>query len=108
MGDLEPKTRTRTISEVQRELSALVQAVHRGETRVIVEREGVAVAALVPIADLTRLQQFDRDWDRHTRALERFSEAFADVPTEEAEAEVARIIADLRRDDMAAIDRQSA
>lgn len=108
MDDLEPPTQTRTMSEVQRELSTLVQAVHRGKTRVIVERDGVAVAALVPIADLTRLQHLDREWDEHTKAIGRISEAFADVPTEVVEAEIDRIIADIRREDAVAIERQSA
>ena len=108
MGNHEVNTRIWAISEAPRELSDLIEKVRRGEPRVIVEQDGVAVAAIVPIADLNRLQQFDREWKQHTRAMERFSAAFSDVPTEEAEAEVARIIADLRREDATAIDRRSA
>lgn len=46
--------------------------------------------------DLTRRNNGDHDWEEGTQAIERFSQAFADVPTEEAEAEVARIIAEVR------------
>lgn len=108
MDNHEPTTRTMTMAAVEHGLPGLVEAIHRDGTRVILEQDGIPVAALVSIADAARLQQLDRQWDTHTRALERFSAAFADVPTEEAEAEVARIIADIRREDATAVERRSA
>jgi hypothetical protein len=72
------------------------------------EKAGIPVPALVSAEDLARLQQFDREWEARTRAIERFSLAFADVPPEEAEAEVARIIAERRQRRSAEVERQSA
>jgi len=79
--------------------SRLVSADYRKETRVLVEKSGIPVAALVSVDDLNRLNDLDRDWDEGTRALERFSEAFVGIPVEEAEAEIARIIAENRQRD---------
>ena len=108
MREQEPMTQIMKISDVKNTLSSLVNKVYRKETRVLVEKAGIPVAALVSADDLNRLQQLDRAWDERTKAIERFSQAFADVPTEEAEAEVARIIADRRRRRAAEAERQPA
>ena len=108
MRDQEPVTQTMKISDVKNTLSSLVNMVYRKETRVLVEKAGIPVAALVSADDLNRLQQLDRAWDERTRAIERFSQAFADVPTEQAEAEVARIIAERRQRRAAEAERQPA
>ena len=106
MRKQEPMTQIMKISDVKNTLSSLVNKVYRKETRVLVEKAGIPVAALVSADDLNRLQQLDRAWDERTRAIERFSQAFADVPTEEAEAEVARIIAERRQWRAAEAERQ--
>jgi prevent-host-death family protein len=108
MHKQEPMTQTMKISAVKNTLSSLVNKVYRKETRVLVEKAGIPVAALVSADDLNRLQQLDRAWDERTKAIERFSQAFADVPAEEAEAEVARIIAERRQRRAAEAERQPA
>jgi prevent-host-death family protein len=69
MREQELMTQTMKISEVKNTLSSLVNKVYRKETRVLVEKSGIPVAALVSADDLTRLQQLDRAWDAGTRAL---------------------------------------
>jgi prevent-host-death family protein len=103
-----PLTRTMKISDVKSQFSSLVNEVYRKKTRILVEKSGIPVAAIVAADDLARLEQFDREWEEGTRALERFGEAFADVPPEEVEAEIARIIADIRRQDEVEAERQPA
>jgi len=92
MDKREITTRTMSIAEVVHTLPHLVHQVSRHETRVLVEHAGQPVAALVSADDLRRLNDLERAWDERTTAIERFSQAFADVPTEEAEAVVAHII----------------
>lgn len=99
--------RTMTISEVKKVLSELVDEVGLGNTRVLVEQAGRPVAALVSVDELARLERFDREWDEGTKAIERFSQAFADVPVEEAEAEIARIITEIRQQDDAEPKRRA-
>lgn len=108
MGKQDSTTQTMTVSEVITTLSDLVSQGSRNEIRVLVENAGEPVAALVSADDLRRLNELDRAWDERTQAIERFSRAFADVPTEEAEAEVARIIAEGRRRRAAEAERQPA
>ena len=110
MTEKEPATRTMKISDVKARLSSLVNEVYRKETRVLVEKAGIPVAALVSIEDLERLTRLGGEWAAGTRALQEFSAAFQDVPTAELEARVARIIAEGRardgaeRDDVAKQD----
>ena len=106
MGTAQPLTQTMKISVVKNTLSSLVNAVYRKETRVLVEKAGIPVAALVSVDDLARLDQLDKEWDEGTRALERFSEAFADIPVDELEARIDQIIAEGRTKDKA--ERRSA
>jgi prevent-host-death family protein len=108
MREPEPLTQTMKISDVKNTLSSLVNKVYRKETRILVEKSGIPVAALVSADDLRLLNQLDLAWDERTKAIERFSQAFADVPTEEAEAEVARIIAERRQRRAAEAERQPA
>jgi prevent-host-death family protein len=104
----ESMTQTMKISDVKNQLSSLVNEVYRKEKRILIEKAGIPVAALVSADDLAQLTQLDRAWDENTRAMERFSAAFADVSPEEAEAEIARIIADIRSQDEAQVERQPA
>lgn len=106
MREQEPVTQIMKISDVKNTLSSLVNKVYRKETRILVEKAGIPVAALVSTDDLRRLNQLDREWDQTTRALERFSAAFADVPVEELEAKIDQIIAEGRASDGA--ERRSA
>jgi prevent-host-death family protein len=108
MAIQQPTTETMKISDVKQQLNSLVNRVYRKETRVLVEKSGIPVAGLVSVEDLIRLQEFDRAWEEGTRAIERFSQAFADVTTEEAEAEVDRIIADIRNRRALEKERKSA
>jgi prevent-host-death family protein len=108
MREHQPVTQIMEIPDVKTKFSDLVAAVSRDETRVLIEKDGVLVAALVSATDLSRLRQLDRAWDERTKANESFSQAFAEVPTEEAEAQVARIIAEHRQRRQADAERQPA
>jgi prevent-host-death family protein len=106
MGVQGPMTQTMKISDVKNHLSALVNRIYRKETRILVEKSGIPVAALVSVDDLARLNQLDRDWDERWQAMERMSLAFADVPVDELEARINEIIAADRAQEDA--ERQSA
>ena len=108
MREQEPMTQTMKISDVKNGLSQVVNRVYRKETRVVVEKAGIPVAALVSTDDLRRLQQLDREWNDRTDAIARFSQAFADVPAAEAEAAVDSIIAERRQRRAAETERQPA
>ncbi len=96
MREQAPMTQTMKISDVKNTLSSLVNKVYRKETRVLVEKSGIPVAALVSADDLRRLDRLDRERAERFKILEEFGEAFKDVPADELEREVARALAEVR------------
>jgi prevent-host-death family protein len=89
MIEQEPATRTMKISDVKARLSSLVNEVYRQETRVLVEKAGIPVAALVSVRDLQRLAQLDEERAERHRILESMREPFRGAPAEEIERETA-------------------
>lgn len=63
MREHDPVTQTMNISEVKHQLSRVVNRVYRKETRVLVEKSGIPVAAVVSPEDLARLPHLDQTWD---------------------------------------------
>ena len=94
MTEQEAATRTRKISDVKARLSSLVNEVYRQQTRVLVEKAGIPVAALVSVQDLQRLAQAERE--ERFAVIDRMREAFKDVPPEEIERNVIAIIREMR------------
>src|SRR5215216_4791596 len=93
MREQEPMTQTMKISEVKNTLSSLVNQVYRKETRVLVEKSGIPVAAIISADDLRRFAQLEQEREERFAVIDRMREAFQDVPAEEIEAETDRIIA---------------
>ena len=97
MADVAPSTETVEASEAQEEWTDLLARVSRRETRVLVERSGVPVAAIVSADDLRRLLQLDAEQSAELdRALDRMRAAFADVPEDQLERDVAEVIERVR------------
>ena len=92
----QPMTETMKISDVKQQLNSLVNRVYRQETRVMVEKSGIPVAAIVSARDLQRLEQLDRKWAEGERVLREFAAGFADQTPEDIERETAKTIAEVR------------
>jgi|KBSMisStandDraft_5_1062788.scaffolds.fasta_scaffold775590_2 prevent-host-death family protein len=90
------KTRAIKLTEARSTFSALVNDVYRTHDRVIVEKSGIPVAAIVSVTDLERLDQLDRQRAADIELLKRFASHFENVSPEELEAEVAKAIAEVR------------
>lgn len=103
MPEHEPVTQTMKISDVKSLLSSLVNEVNRKETRILVEKSGIPVAAIVSADDLRRLHQFDQQREAFFLRIDRMREAFKDVPPEEIEREADRAVAELRGKTPAAV-----
>jgi prevent-host-death family protein len=87
---------TMKISDVKARLSNLVNEVYREKTRVLIEKAGIPVAALVSIEDLERLAQLDKERAERRRVLESMREPFRGVPAEEIERETEKAVAEVR------------
>lgn len=63
-------------SEVRSQISEVISRVAYGGERVVISRNGKAQVAVIPIADLDRLQQLDEQRDARRR---RAAQAVADI-----------------------------
>ncbi|MBM2812423.1 MAG: Antitoxin [Chloroflexi bacterium] len=96
MGGRKPMTQTINVSQARQEFSQLLNKVFRKEARVIVEKSGIPVVAIISAQDFQRLNRLEVEWDEPFKALDETRAAFQDVPDEELEREVARTLATVR------------
>lgn len=91
---------TRSVTETEQQFSQLVVRVARGETRVIVEESGSPVAAIISADEYRRFtRQQQRDEAERAELFEmltQFGQAFAGIPEDELEREVANALAEVR------------
>lgn len=94
-------TRTTThmgISDARAKLTSVVNDVYRGDTRIVVEKSGIPVAAFVSPADLAKLEELDRDRSRFFELMNQMQAAFSDVSEEELIEQATLSIADVREE----------
>ena len=88
--------RTVKASEARQKLSGLINEVFDRKTRIVIQRSGIPVAAVVSPADLAYLEKMEAEREERFRVLAEMREPFEDVPSEEIEREVERAIAEVR------------
>ena len=96
MANREPATETIKASEARQQWSTLLNEVYRREKRVIVEKNGIPVAAIISPTDLERMQRIERNRKEDFKVIEQISAAFLDVPDDEIEREVAKAVQEAR------------
>ncbi|MGH2530900.1 MAG: type II toxin-antitoxin system prevent-host-death family antitoxin [Thermomicrobiales bacterium] len=92
MREQQPMTQTMKISDVRGQLNTLVNRVYHKETRVVVEKSGIPVAAIVSTEDLERLDRLDRERAERFAVIDEVRAAFRGVPAAEIERETDRIL----------------
>lgn len=92
----DPMTQTIAASEARQHFSQLINQVFRREKRIVIEKSGVPVAALVSADDLEQLRRLEERQREEFTVLDRIRESLRDVPTEEIEREVARAVSEVR------------
>lgn len=80
------------LSDAKQQLSKLVNEVAQGKTRVVVEKSGLPVAAIISTEEYERFLRAEEERARRFAVLDRLSAALADIPVAEIEAEVQRAI----------------
>jgi len=104
----EPVTQVMKASEARAQFSQMLNQVFRRQQRVVVEKSGIPVAAIVSVGDLERLNRWEEERARRFEALERIRAPFKDVPAEEVEREVSAAIAQVRAEDATTPARKRA
>ena len=92
-----PLTQTLNIAQTCRDLNQLVDDVCRGVTRVVVEKSGAPVAAIISPSDLERFNRYEEERGRDFAALRRIGEAFSEVDPAEIEREAVKAVREIRR-----------
>jgi len=92
----EPMIQTIAASVVRQQFSQILNDVFRREIRVVIEKSGIPVAALVSADDLERLRRYELAQKEEFAVLDRMRTALQDVPALDVEREVARAIAQVR------------
>lgn len=83
-------------SEARQQWSELLNRVFRKEARMVVEKSGIPVAAVVSTEDLERLQQFDQQREHDLRVVSEIRSAFKSTSPEEIEQEAERALGQIR------------
>ncbi len=92
MPEPTPLETTMKLSDTKQQLSQVVNRVARGEARIVVEKSGLPVAAIISAAEYRRFKQQEQEAGRRSlhEAFGRISDAFKDVPDEELARELAK------------------
>ncbi len=85
----EPKTQTLTASAAHQVWSQLLDQISRGETRIIVERNGSPVAALISAEDFEWLTQREAERAERFKILDEIRARNLDKDPDEVERDVA-------------------
>jgi prevent-host-death family protein len=101
MQEPEPMTKTVKASVARQQFSKVLNEVFRGESRVLVEKSGIPVAAIISAEDFKRLARREAERERDFAILDELREAFKDVPGEEIAREVSRAINQVRKENRA-------
>jgi prevent-host-death family protein len=96
----EPETMTKTIkaSVARQQFSRLINDVFRQENRVLIEKSGIPIAAIISASNFKRLARLEAERNRDFAILDEMRDAFKDVPPEEIELEVARALSEVRKE----------
>ncbi|MDO8673686.1 MAG: type II toxin-antitoxin system prevent-host-death family antitoxin [Dehalococcoidia bacterium] len=98
MGEREqPTTQTMKASEAREQFSQLLNRVFRRETRVLVEKSGIPVAAIISPDDLKRFNLIEEERAERFKVLDESWKAFEGVSPESVEMEAAKAVASARR-----------
>jgi prevent-host-death family protein len=92
------KARTIKLSEARSTFSSLINDVFRTRGRVLIEKSGIPVAAVVSLDDLERLERLDTERAARNATLETYASNFDEYSSEQIEIEVAKAIAEVRSD----------
>ena len=94
-----PNTEAMNVSDARRQFSDVLNRVYRGQKRIVVEKNGIPVAAIVPIAELSYARNREEARQGLLAILNRTDSAFAGVPEDEIEREIEKAVAEVKAEE---------
>lgn len=91
-------TQVMKASEVRQQWGQLLNRVFRGQTRVVVEKSGIPVAAVISAEDLDRLSKLEKQRTERFRVLDQIGAAFKDAPSNQLFSEVTSAVEEVRKE----------
>src|SRR4051794_17823025 len=98
MATHELPARVIDIEDIQRSWPETRKAVSRKHERIVLEEDGVPIAAIVSLYDLQRLAKLDAERAERFKVLDRIGAAFAHESEEESERLASLALAEARED----------
>lgn len=89
-------TQVMNASDARAQWSQLLNKVFRNQTRVVVEKSGIPVAAVISAAELERFTKLEEQRERNFAVLDEIGEKFKDVSAQEIEQEVNKALINVR------------
>ena len=88
-----------TATDARQHFASVINRAARKEARILIEKSGVPVAAIVSADDIERLDRLDSRLAARREALDAMRAPFREIPVEEIEHETERILAELKEED---------
>ncbi len=98
MREQDAITQVMKATEARQGWSELLNKVFRTNTRIVVEKNGIPVAAIISPQELERFERLEAQRAARFQPLLEIAHAFKDVPPEELEQEVAQALAEVRQE----------
>lgn len=98
MREQEAMIQVMKASAVRQGWSQLIDRVFRGGTRVVVEKSGIPVAAIISLQDLERFTQAEAEREERFKVLDRIRAKNADKDPEREERFIAEVVEAVRQD----------
>jgi prevent-host-death family protein len=89
------KTETMSVSASRKQYSEIINRVYRDQDQVIIEKNGIPVAAIVPVSTVKDVESMESRREDLQAAFEATRAEFRDIPPQEIEAEITKAISDI-------------
>ena len=83
-------------SEAREQWATLLNNVFRNQTRVVVEKSGIPVAAVISAEDLDRLTKLENQRAQRFKVLDEMGQVFQDIPAKQLLSKVSEAINQVR------------
>lgn len=91
-------TETMSVSDARKRFAETLNRVRETDARIVVEKSGIPVAAVVPLSVLRDAEEREQRRQDALRTLREAQAGFAGVPEEDAEREIAKALEEIKQE----------